>query len=189
MTDIDKLKKETRRKIKSIIADMPKTDFFEYGKSICEEIMKNPLYKSAKSVFCFVSMNTEADTMPLLEDIISSEKTLYLPKITEGGKMILVKTKQLEFNTGKYGIREPIGDAEDNYKIDLAIIPCLAMSKRGERLGRGGGYYDRFLADFTGNVIAVCPQRLVFDTLPAEAHDIKIKYTATEKGIIKTDGE
>ena len=55
----------------------------------------------------------------------------------------------------------------------LALVPCLAASRDGVRLGRGGGYYDRFLAGFAGRALLACPAALVFDTLPADPWDAR----------------
>lgn len=85
---------------------------------------------------------------------------------------------------GAYGIREPIKThAIAIADIDTAVIPGVAFSKNGDRLGFGKGYYDRFLAEFRGVKHGVCYDFQVLDTLPAAPHDVKMDTIITEKRI------
>ena len=177
-------KKELRREIRSKLKDIPEEEFIESGKKIFARILSDDCYKRANNVFCFVSMKNEPYSMDFLKRVLEDGKGLYLPKVTESG-MTAVKTEDLDLIQGAYGIYEPRGTADTEKAIDLAVIPCLAMSVNGSRLGHGGGYYDRFLQSYGGDTVAVCMERFVFPKLPTEAHDIKISKIATENGIIK----
>lgn len=85
---------------------------------------------------------------------------------------------------GAYGIREPIKThAIAINDIDTAVIPGVAFSKSGDRLGFGKGYYDRFLADFKGVKLGICYDFQVLDTLPTAPHDVKMDTIITEKRI------
>ena len=90
---------------------------------------------------------------------------------------------------GAYGIPEPPADrpAADpgGYAATRALIPCLAAGPDGVRLGRGGGYYDRFLAHYKGAKLLLCPEAVLTDTLPCDDWDAHFapEEILTEKGI------
>lgn len=76
-----------------------------------------------------------------------------------------------------YGIPEPGEDCTpvDKKDIDVVLVPALCYDRRGVRLGRGGGYYDRWLADYTGISVGMCYRELLRETLPGEGHDRPVK--------------
>ena len=90
-----------------------------------------------------------------------------------------------------FGIQEPPADlpAADpaGYAAALALVPCLAASRDGVRLGRGGGYYDRFLAYYKGAGLLLCPEALLLDELPCDDWDARFapENILTEKGILR----
>jgi 5-formyltetrahydrofolate cyclo-ligase len=84
-----------------------------------------------------------------------------------------------------FGLWEPAAEAPalPPGALDFALIPCIACDRSGRRLGRGGGYYDRFLAGRGFTKAAVCRQNMLLDELPHEAHDEKVDYIVTETGV------
>ena len=87
-----------------------------------------------------------------------------------------------DLSPGKFGIPEPPPDfpAADRDGISLAVVPCLAADEDAWRLGRGGGYYDRFLEGFSGDTVLVCPEALVLPRVPREEWDRKCGRLITE---------
>lgn len=85
-----------------------------------------------------------------------------------------------DFEKGKHGIFQPKKEIE-TLKVELAVIPALAIDKVGNRLGKGEGYYDRALESFAGKVLAVVFDSEIFDTLPSESHDRKVDFAITPK--------
>ncbi len=81
----------------------------------------------------------------------------------------------------RYGIPAPTEPWDG--AIDLMLVPALAFDKSGARLGRGGGYYDRALAEHTGRSIGVIREAFVVEQLPTEPHDKKVDAIITEKGV------
>lgn len=65
-------------------------------------------------------------------------------------------------------------NAQNDGELDLCIAPCLAIDKKGNRLGYGGGFYDRFLSNYGGKAIVLCYKEFVFDRLPCGEHDVQI---------------
>ncbi len=91
------------------------------------------------------------------------------------------------FVVGPYGIHEPAASAEaiEVGQLQGLLVPGLAFNKNGNRLGRGQGYYDKALQNFSGLKVGICFDfQLSKETLPTEAHDIRVDYLITESGLI-----
>lgn len=132
-------------------------------------------YRSAKKIFCFVSaMPGEPDTGEIIRRALADGKTVCVPRCGKSGKMDAVEISALsELVAGAYGIPEPPREypAEDIDTIDFAVVPGLSFDEDGGRMGRGGGYYDRFLEKFNGFSLGLCPKELKSDEIPRESCD------------------
>ena len=147
-----------------------------------------PEYRSAGTVFCFVSAGREINTRPILEQTLADGKTLCVPLCTAPGVMELRAIRDLkELSPGAYGILEPPADSPrlSPDQTDLAVIPCVTCSREGRRLGRGGGYYDRFLAHYRGAAVLVCRERLLRQEIPFSIHDYPVPWVITEAGLFE----
>jgi 5-formyltetrahydrofolate cyclo-ligase len=125
----------------------------------------------------------------LLINELSKNRNIYLPKVSKSN-LVWVKNP-LEFTTGAFNILEPVGEelSLENYpEINALILPALAADKKGLRLGKGGGYYDRLLSKINPQIlkIALLFDHEIFEEIPSEPHDKKVDYLVTEKRIIKT---
>lgn len=177
-------KQSLRKQIRAQMQLIPDDYFHKAGQEICRRVAESEAYRHAKTIFCFVSHGKEPDTYPLLEKALAEDKILCVPLCKAQGEMDAKVIHSLnELQPGSYGIPEPGENAETLLpsQIDLAVIPCLAASRDGKRLGKGGGYYDRFLAAYTGKAVLLCPEKLILDTIPTEPHDIWLPKIFTEK--------
>ena len=139
-------------------------------------------------MFCFVSAGREIDTRPILDQTLADGKMLCVPLCVADGIMELRAIRNLEeLFPGAYGILEPPADspALSPDQIDLAVIPCVTCSREGRRLGRGGGYYDRFLAHYRGAAVLLCRERLLRQEIPFGVHDYPIPWVLTEAGLFE----
>jgi len=153
--------------------------------SILRRAAETAVYRRARMVFAFVGRGDEIDTLPLLRQVLADGKRLCVPLCTAPGIMECREVTDLSvLRPGAYRILEPPAEAPlvAPADIDLAIVPCAGASLDGRRLGRGGGYYDRFLAKYPGDALLLCRQALLRPDIPWEAHDILIPAVITEQG-------
>ncbi len=158
---------------------------------ICNQIFHQLLtwtgYQQARTVFLYCALPEEIGTEQLLADALSKGKRVCVPLCTkERGIMearTILETGQLK--SGRFGVPEPPANAPlvRPSDIDLCIVPCLAADESGHRLGYGGGYYDRFLAQTTAQAAVLCMERCLLKALPAETHDLPCTIIVTERRI------
>ena len=155
--------------------------------AICQGILQLTEYKQAKTVFAFMPTKAEVDITKVLRTVLADGKTLCIPLCIENNQMLAKQIMSIDNLTkGKYGILQPLETSETitQKNIDFAILPSLATDVTGNRLGKGAGYYDRFLKDGFFTKIVVCPEFAVYDKIPAENHDIKYDVLVTENRVV-----
>lgn len=148
-------------------------------------IMCHPWFQEAKRVMAYSAIPPEIDLEPVLGLVLKQGKTLLLPRCEENGTMTARIVPDLrELVPGAYGIREPRPETEifPPDRIDLILVPGLAFDKKGRRLGRGKGYYDRFLTQTTGKTIGVCG--CLVPEVPVEPHDKRMDAVVTDENIM-----
>ena len=156
--------------------------------AIARRLLALPEYRSAGTVFCFVGTGLEIDTRPILEQVLVDGKTLCLPLCVSPGIMELRAVRSLDqLAPGSYGIPAPPESSPvvSPDQTDLAVIPCVTCSREGRRLGRGGGYYDRFLASYRGAAVLLCRERLLRQEIPFGLHDYPVPWVLTEAGLFE----
>ena len=169
---------EVRRRIKELSAEVKHTS----ATKIFTTIEQNSAFHNAQCIALFASMKDEVPTDYALKAWLKMGKHIVVPRV-EGDIMRFYDYSPDRMQTGAFGIEEPIGDreipAED---IDLIIVPARAFTLRGERLGRGGGFYDKYMSlnGFRAYKIGIAFSAQIFDTLPCDAHDIKVDEVVTE---------
>lgn len=150
-----------------------------------ELILSHPWFQNAASIMAYCAIPPEIDLTDVLQAILVQGKSLLLPRCEADGTMTARKIDSLEaLRPGAYGILEPGPETPciAPEKIDLILVPGLAFDKKGHRLGRGKGYYDRFLSKTTGKTIGVCGYLL--PQVPVEPHDKRMDAVVTDKNIM-----
>lgn len=158
---------------------------------ICDasnKITKNTLSFIDKPAVVMVYLNAfnEPDTLNIINYLISENIKIVVPiSNTENNTLSLSYITDMDnLKKGAYGIYEPIIVNQAFVdEIDIALIPGIAFSKNGDRLGFGKGYYDKFLSDFKGIKIGLCYDFQICDEIPVSSHDIKMDAIITEKRI------
>ena len=160
-------KKELREWAKN---ERAKLDIEKISTELVLKLKETDEYKTAKNIMIFYPLKNEVNLLSLLKD----NKTFYLPRI---------KGEQLE--CCKYSIGdelcescfhtlEPVCRACNKTDLDMVVVPALAVDKNGYRLGYGGGFYDRFLADYKGIKVVCVPKNLIVETVYHENYDVKM---------------
>lgn len=158
----------------------------ESNRAIAAHLLAMPEYQEAGTVFCFVGTEREIDTRPILEDVLAAGKRLCVPLCTGKGIMEPRQVTDLaQLVPGAYGILEPPASAPPAAvdEVDFAVLPCLTCNHLGQRLGRGGGYYDRFLSHYRGGTVLLCREKLIREEIPLEPHDYPVPWVLTERGL------
>lgn len=179
-------KKEIRQQILKKRRAMTEENVQQLSECICSKIQETTEYKDAENICLYMPIDNEVDVTMLAQHAWESGKTLWLPK-TNGTAMDFFKFDQdTSFVTGAYGVMEPVSSEilEPDMKT-VVLMPGVAFSKEGDRVGYGGGYYDRYLSGGTGCItVAVCYEFQIFEELPAEEHDIKPEMIISETSYI-----
>ncbi len=160
----------------------------ESGKRITRSVLESEWYRQAKSLFIYVSVGKEPDTRALIEASLRDGKQVYVPKCRKKPVMDAVRIfSPEELRPGVLGIPEPAADGPDAESVDLAIIPCISVSPRGDRLGHGGGYYDTFLSAHPCRTLCLCHKTLMSPDIPAGSLDVPVDAVTYGEGIILCD--
>ena len=140
---------------------------------ICTELETLMRERDVKVLHCFLPMGTEVDLFPLLDRAVANGIAAYASKSLKGRVLENYRYQsQEQLVPGVFGTRYPVGDAPYTGAYDMIIVPGLAFTRKGDRLGYGAGYYDTFLAQQPGAfTAAVCFSGQLLPTLPVEAHD------------------
>lgn len=145
----------------------------EKSLSAVRRLRENGRIRAAQTLLLYAPLPDEVDVSPLLETL--EGKTILLPKVTGEGTMELRRyTSAKDMQVGAFGIKEPTGELFTDYsQIDVAVIPGMAFDRQGHRLGRGKGYYDRFLAACVKVYkIGVCFDFQMAGNVPCDAFDV-----------------
>jgi 5-formyltetrahydrofolate cyclo-ligase len=143
--------------------------------------------RKAQVVVGFLAMGDEIDMTPLVDahPDIRFGLTRTAPGIT-----LTVHHFDAPREVHRFGFEQPVGDAPviPRQEIDVVLVPGLAFSIDGRRLGRGAGYYDRFLAGLDAAKVALTTSDRIRDDLPLEPHDVRVDWIATETGVYPARG-
>lgn len=156
--------------------------------SICQRILNHPWYLEAKTIMAFMPKYPEPDIIPVLQDILDSGRMLLLPRCDTREQMTARVIRTLsQLQEGIFGLLEPSEDTEifPPEQIDLILVPGMAFDEEGHRLGRGRGYYDRFLTDTIARTIGIAGR--VLPSVPVLLHDRDMDSLVTHNKTILWD--
>ena len=171
MATVDK--KTLRREVRERLALLDAGDKCMRSVAICDEVKKHLAVSNARVVALYSPLGYETDVWPLVEGLAGTVSVV-LPRV-EGDVMNFYCYDKNSMAIGSYGINEPQnGLPVAPYEIDAVVVPGLAFTEGGARMGRGKGYYDKYLSqsDFSALKIGVCYREQIVPEIPLEEHDV-----------------
>ena len=169
-------KKELRQQIRQRKRQMTEAQIQSASQKLGALLAENPLYRQAKTIYGYLPYNQEVRTVPMLQRALDEGKRVAVPKCY-GDEMRFIYLDDLsQVEKGYCGIPEPVADepvADD--PTALVLMPGLAFDAKGQRMGYGGGFYDKFLAAEPGHpTLALCYAFQMVDEIPTEEYDIPV---------------
>ena len=164
-------KGELRKEIKLKRENIDRDTKLRADEKIRKTLLESDIYKNSRVVFIYVNMDSEVNTVEIIKELLASDKKVIPVSLKERQMKALKIESLLQLNeSGAFGILEPSIECEDiSEEVDLIIIPGLAFDLKGNRLGYGGGFYDRFLSKYPNSKrVALCYDFQVFDEIPHE---------------------
>ena len=182
------MKKELRQRLRKILASIGPEELHTRSAEACRLLEEQPEYQRAEVAMVFFSLSTEVDTTPLILRAWQDRKRVLAPKVSwEQRRMLPIEIRSAaDIQEVRMGIREPIrGVPFPVGEIDLVILPGLAFDSVGNRLGRGKGFYDRFLAhkDYHAVSCALALEEQFVESVPVGPHDMPIDLLVTDKQV------
>lgn len=195
MTSRTELRQHIRQQRRALSA----TQRQRHARSMASRLVHSHLFRSARNIACYLANDGEIDLQPVIQRLWAMNKQCYLPVLGEG------KEKRMWFapyrpnerlKPNRYGIPEPDGSPRmwvSPHQLDLVLMPLVAFDAQGNRLGMGGGYYDRSFA-FLNRPHGIKKPRLVgvayelqrCDSLPFESWDVPMSAIVTESALQRT---
>lgn len=181
---IDLEKKALRRRVREQLSALSRSELVRSDDALFEKFLSLPQVEEAQTVFAFWGIpGKEPDTARLVRELVRRGKTVGLPRMLPDHRMEVRRyDPDRPLVTVSFGISEPGEDCpliarED---INLVLVPAVCYDRRGYRLGFGGGYYDRWLASFSGVTVGLCREAVLQEAVPTEAHDARVDLLLTE---------
>lgn len=149
----------------------------QQSETVIARLRANPAFVRAQTILMYYSLDDEVCTHQLIDTLAAQGKTVLLPVVTGAETMELRCYRGAEdLQGGFFNIMEPVGEPFSDYEtIDVAVVPGMSFDTRGNRLGRGKGYYDRFLAQHPHIYkIGVCFDFQKMPGIPTEENDVRM---------------
>jgi 5-formyltetrahydrofolate cyclo-ligase len=186
-------KVELRRRLRSCLLAMPTAQQKAKSRKACQNLISTEQFQRASTVMMFLSLPHEVDTSEAILHAWQLGKTVAVPKISwQQRHMIPVQINSLEtdFTTGVGGLRNPTTGVPIPFgQIDLVVAPALGFDRRGNRLGRGGSFYDRFFAnkDVRAFRCGLAFAEQVLDAIPVTDSDEPVHSIVTDEEVVYCD--
>ncbi|WP_404313851.1 5-formyltetrahydrofolate cyclo-ligase [Bacillus lumedeiriae] len=187
-------KQVVRRQVKEELSKMSKCTYEQLSFQIARQLFSLKEWKEAQTVAVTVSNVPEVDTWQIIRQGWMEGKKMVVPKCVPAERaMRFYELKSFtELEMVYFGLYEPNPSSTclvDRAEMELILVPGLAFSRSGSRLGFGGGYYDRFLMGYEGKTAALAFSQQLLENLPREPHDVPVMKLITEDEMISCTPE
>ena len=184
-------KRRLRQQIKNALKQLSATQLQQKSRVACTNLCSTEEFRRARVVMLFLSLEREIDTTFALKTAFSEEKTVLVPKVIwDDSKIVPVRFETLddECESDRYGLRNPIqAEIVPAGEIDLVVVPGLAFDTQANRLGRGGGFYDRFGAEPTlqARRCGFAFHEQLLPKIPTDQTDLPVDMLVTDRQILR----
>ena len=174
-------KPQLRSTLKATLAAITPQSGTLASEKLCDQIIASDLYRSASTILAYAALPSEISLDPLINQAFVDHKTVCLPSVDWDAKTmnpVQIRSLDKDLQIGRYGLRSPTSDCKPvpDAQIALALIPGLGFDPSGQRLGRGAGFYDRWIeqrlrCDQKLSLVGVCFDQQIVERIPTDPHD------------------
>lgn len=177
-------KRDMRRKVKALRSMLLESEKAAAAEEVFSRLETTAAFMLADRILMYHSLPDELSTRRFL-DKWHSKKRFYLPRVN-GVNLDILPYDESRLELGAFHIEEPTGnEVVDPEDIELIVVPGVAYDRKGNRLGRGKGFYDRLLQTTKATKIGVGYEFQMFDSIPVEPHDVKMDMVITQNTTIR----
>lgn len=175
-------KHEIRRKIRNMKSMLLESEKMDEAERVFAHLEQTAAFLMAKHILMYHSLPDELSTHEFLKKW-KDEKNFYLPRVN-GVDLDILPYEESRLELGSFHIEEPTGmDTVDPDMLELIVVPGVAYDRRGNRLGRGKGFYDRLLGSTRATKIGIAYEFQIVDEVPAEPHDVPMDMVISPSGV------
>lgn len=177
-------KNEIRRRIRAQKALLDDSERHSAAMDVFDRLTRLAAFMMADNVLLYNSLPDELATREFF-DLLPRDKHYYLPRVN-GTSLDILPYDAAHMHLGAFRIEEPDGDdVVDVNSIDLIVVPAVAYDRRGNRVGRGKGYYDRLLRGCRATTVGVCYPFQLVEEIDTEDHDVSVDYVIAGASVHK----
>jgi len=186
-------KAEIRKQIKAAREALSPDAVKQKSRRIKQRLQALKKFREAECLMLYCAFNNEVDTIEIITEALEQRKKILLPQTDIAEHEIVprwVSNLDDDLRPGSYGIMEPAdhtASLQNTEQIDLCVVPGIAFDRHGNRIGRGAGFYDNFLARINPRTLKVAlafDLQVVLDSIPHSKHDIAMDMIITEQEVI-----
>lgn len=189
------IKKELRQRIRAVLAGIAPEEVAAKSQRACQLLFQQQEFTKSEVLMVFLSLPAEIDTSPIVLRAWQERKRVLAPKVSWNQRRMLpieIRSMTDDLTVSTMGIREPVSGIPIPIAIiDLVIVPGLAFDEYGNRLGRGRGFYDRFLAhpEFQGVSCALGFEEQMVPNVPVGPLDKPVDMVVTDEKVRRFEEE
>ena len=181
-------REELRTRMRAMRAQLSTEIQRNAARDIARQAISLAAYREAHTVMAYIAARGELSLDGVIEDVLASGKRLALPRCEASGVMTARLVKSLDqLEPGAFGLMEPTASCPvlSPEEIDLILVPGTAFDRLGNRIGQGGGYYDRFLTKTRAVLAGVCHDEALLERIDAQTHDVRMDMVLTPGAILR----
>lgn len=181
-----------RSELKARLLTITESERVAHARAITAQLLSDPAFSTANTILAYAAFGTELSLDPFITAALDAGKRIAIPSIDWARKSMVahqITNLDADLVEGRYGIRVPREGCPvvEPEQIDVILVPGLAFDRAGNRLGRGAGFYDRYISALKESghnptLIGVCYHAQIVDSVPTEAHDHRVDRVITELG-------